>query len=112
MENIVSKRWYDRDSRIKKMIHVIETLPAESQDDIAYTLIQFVNFYRQNRNEIELPVSIGKYKVLGLYKAYNKRRWYDKNYSLMSAMNILSTLPVEECANIAEGLLLSIGDQA
>jgi len=96
------KRWYDKDPNMIQLLLLIKTMSEDSKEELAENLIKFINLVRKNRNDIENPLSIGKNKALGLYKAFNKRRWYDKNYSLMSAMNILATLPVEDCKNITK----------
>ncbi|MCK7514899.1 MAG: hypothetical protein MZV70_70110 [Desulfobacterales bacterium] len=93
------------------MLDFIEKLTDYEQETIALTLIQLVNLLRQSRTEDETPISLGKNRTLGLYKASNKRRWYDKNLVLMSAMNIFSTLPVEDCQKIIHGFLLSMPEE-
>jgi len=101
-------RWYDNDSGMNRVLNLMKNLPENIQEDLAATLIQFANLIRKDRKIEESALSIGKDKVLGLYKASNKRRWYDQNPTLMSAMNILSTLPPNEFKNIVEGLLLTL----
>jgi len=101
-------RWYDNDSGMDRVLNLMQNLPENIQEELAVTLIQFANLIRKNRKIEENTLSIGTAKVLGLYKASNKRRWYDKNPTLMSAMNILNTLPPKEFRNIVEGLLLTL----
>lgn len=99
-------RWYDKDPRMVELFEVLEELPKESQDQLGALIIQFVNLVRKNKDEdTEEIISIGKERVLGLYKAFNKRRWYDKQNSLMGALNTLSTMHIEDCKKITEGLL-------
>ncbi|MDD3012174.1 MAG: hypothetical protein PHC34_00535 [Candidatus Gastranaerophilales bacterium] len=102
------KRWYDNDLSMNRVLNLMKNLPEHIQEELAVTLIQFANLIRKNRKIEENALSIGTSKVLGLYKASNKRRWYDKNPTLMSAMNILNTLPPKEFKNIVEGLLLTL----
>ncbi|OGH99781.1 MAG: hypothetical protein A2287_06505 [Candidatus Melainabacteria bacterium RIFOXYA12_FULL_32_12] len=110
-ENILSNRWYDRGPKMVEVLELIESLSQIEQEELGTTLIQLVNILRKNRKEDEIPISIGKNRVLGLYKSSNKRRWYDRNPVLMSAMNVLSTLPVDDCNIILEGMLLTLDDQ-
>ncbi|MFH0702345.1 MAG: hypothetical protein V2B14_02245 [bacterium] len=106
-----NNRWYDKDSKMTEVLELIKTLPDDAKEQLAATLIQFVNLIRRNKSEVdEDNLSIGKNKTLGLYKAFNKRRWYDKNQALMSAMNILATLSLEDCKKITEGLLLTLDE--
>ncbi|EKE03224.1 MAG: hypothetical protein ACD_20C00234G0046 [uncultured bacterium] len=110
-ECILSNRWYDEDSKMVDTLGVIQSLSKYEQEELGIILIQLVNLLRKNRNEDAIPISIGKDRVLGLYKASNKRRWYDKHPVLMSAMNTLSTLPVNDCNAIIEGMLETLYEQ-
>jgi hypothetical protein len=104
------QRWYDYDIHIAEFLAIIQRLPAKSREDLAENIIKFANIVRLNneQSEIELPVSIGKSKVIGLYKSFKRRRWYDKNLTLMTALNVLATLPQEDFEKISEGVLLTV----
>lgn len=104
-------RWYDKDPKMQRALELIESLSDEDREELAINLIQLINLLRKNKKDDEIPFSIGKKRTLGLYMAFNKRRWYDKNSVLMSAMNILGTLPVEDCRVITEGILMTIEEQ-
>ena len=106
----LSNRWYDKDPSMSGMLDIIQDLPENQQEELSTTVIQLVNMLRKNRPDEEIPLSIGKNKVLGLYKSFNRRRWYDKNMALMSAMNVISTLPPDESKKITEGFLLTLKD--
>jgi hypothetical protein len=110
-EENLNNRWYDNETGMNRVLNLMRDLPENIQEDLALTLIQFANLIRKNRKIEDDTLSIGKNKVLGLYKASQKRRWYDKNPTLMSAMNILNTLPPHEFKNIVEGLLLTLNNQ-
>ena len=106
------KRWYDKDKKMAEVLKIIKTLPPYEQQEFSVSLYQLANMVRKSKTETNMvgdtEFSIGKNKVLGLYKSFNKRRWYDNDLSLASAMNSLSTLPMEECTNIAEGILNNV----
>ena len=106
------KRWYDKDRKMAKVLEIIKSLNDREQQEFGISLFQLSSMVRKTKSEKsqdnDAGISIGKDKVLGLYKSFNKRRWYDRDLSLMSAMNSLSTLPVEECKNITEGILNTI----
>jgi hypothetical protein len=108
MEENQKNRWYDKDPRMSEILDLIKDLSDEDQEELAVNLIKYINIIRKNRKELENTLSIGKSRVLGLYKAYNKRRWYDKSSSLMSAMNILATLAPDDCKSIVEALIMSM----
>jgi hypothetical protein len=109
-EETSNERWYDKDPKMAEILELLHSLTREEQEELSVSLIQFVNMLRESRSDEETPISIGKNRVLGLYKSFHKRRWYDKNMSLMSAMNTISTLPIDDCKKITEGLILSYKD--
>lgn len=110
MEQEINQRWYDSKPKIRKAIEVIEELSRDDQEVLSESIIQLINVIRAEKEDEENTelVSLGKDRTLGLYKAFNKRRLYDKNYALMSAMNILATMSIEDCENIAEGILITL----
>lgn len=110
-DDLLISRWYDKDPKMIEVLKYVQKLTREEQDELAVTLIQLVNMLRQSRNEDEIPISIGKTRVLGLYKSSNKRRWYDKKSTLRSAMNIFSTLPQEDCSMILDGFAEIMSEQ-
>jgi len=103
------QRWYDKDPRIIDALDIIKELPDEVQEELAKSIINFVNLLRESNRYIAEPsLSIGKNKVLGLYKSSQKRRWYDSSPALMSAMNVVSTLDIEDFKSVTEGILLTL----
>ena len=104
------RRWYDYNENILELLAIMEKLPNEVIEDLAENIVNFSNLLRKNieENEEEAPLSIGKKRVLGLYKSFKRRRWYDKNWTLLSMMNVLATLPKEDFDNIASGTLTMI----
>lgn len=108
----MKRRWYDNNDNIIQALDILENLPSALRENLAVNIINFANLLRKNYEEIEeeQQLSIGKNRVLGLYKSFKKRRWYDKNPSLMSAMNILATLPSEDFEKIAEGTVLTLNN--
>ena len=107
-DECLASRWYDKDPKMLEVLDIMQSLPNQDQEELGSTLIQLVNLVRKNRKEDDIPISIGKNRALGLYKSFNKRRWYDQNSVLMSAMNTISTLPLEDCRKISEGLLITL----
>lgn len=105
----LNRRWYDEN---KDMLLIIETLrnqPSELIDNLAENIMNFSNIIREKINENELdseePISIGKDRMLGYYKSFRRRRWYDKNWTILSIVNILSTLPKDDFEKIIEGVM-------
>lgn len=105
----LDRRWYDEN---KDMLLIIETLrnqPPELIDNLAENIMNFSNIIREKISENELdseePISIGKDRMLGYYKSFRRRRWYDKNWTILSIVNILSTLPKDDFEKIIEGVM-------
>lgn len=101
------RRWYDYDENMINILEVIKDQPTELIDNLAENIMSFSNIIRENLLELETeePISIGKERVLGLYKSFRRRRWYDKNWTILSTMNILSTLPKDDFEKIVEGTM-------
>lgn len=102
------KRWYDESQKLEKMIKVLGNLSENDLNKIAKYLYQVVNIHWKQKKALEDEVSIGREKLFGYYKAYQKRRWYDKNPSLSGAINILSTLPVKDVDEIVDGFISAL----
>lgn len=100
------RRWYDDNDKMVTIIDALKHQPPELIDNLAENIMSFSNIIRQNLNEIETeePISIGKDRMLGYYKSFRRRRWYDKNWTILSMVNILSTLPKDDFEKIIEGV--------
>ena len=102
----LNKRWYDNNKDMTMILDVLKNQPNELIDNLAENIMTFSNIIRQNIDEmtIEEPISIGKQRILGYYKSFQRRRWYDNNWTLLSIVNILSTLPKNDFENIIQGV--------
>lgn len=102
------KRWYDKSSKLGEMMKVLSCMSEKEIAQISVYLYQVVKLYRKQRNAVSDSLSIGRDKLLGYYKAYNKRRWYDKDPSLGSAINIISTLPPKDIDEVVDGFIMAL----
>jgi len=102
------KRWYDESSKLGELMKVLSSMSDNEIDQIAHYLYHIVKIYRREVRKNDTLQSIGAEKLFGYYKAYNKRRWYDKKPSLSSAINIMSTFSVKEMDEIVEGFLFAL----
>ena len=106
-------RWYDRYTKLPRALSIISRLPAGEQDELSKNVAKFINILRATREESKIEaVSIGKDRVLGLYKSANNNRWYDKNLNIKGVMNIISTLSDDDIEKVAEGIIRTVGAQA
>ena len=100
------RRWYDNNKDMQLILDTLKHQSPELIDNLAENVMEFSNIIRQNINEmtIEEPVSIGKDRMLGYYKSFQRRRWYDKNWTMLSIVNVLSTLPIDDFNKVIEGI--------
>jgi len=103
---IEKRRWYDNNNDMLLIIEKLRNLPPELIDNLAENIMGFSNIIRENLNElnVEEPISIGKDRMLGYYKSFQRRRWYDQNWTMLSIVNVLSTLPIDDFNKIIEGV--------
>ncbi len=103
------KRWYDKSDKLCELIKVLETMSDEELELVSKYLYQVTNLFRKQRRNYEQNLSIGKDKLFGYYKTYqNPKRWYDRNPSLKSAFNIMSTFSRSELDEIVNGFLFAL----
>lgn len=102
------KRWYDESPKLSEFMKVLSSLSEKEVGQIAQYLYQVVNILWKRKKSGQEIISLGNEKLLNYYKAYRKRRWYDKNSSLGSALNIMSTLEVKELEIVVDGFLLAL----
>ena len=105
------QRWYDKSSKLGELMTVMNSLSEKETDKLAQYLYHIVKIYRNQIKDNEGLQSIGAEKLFGYYKAYNKRRWYDKKHSLGSALNIMSTLSLQELDDLVDGFLYALGQE-
>lgn len=103
------KRWYDKSPKLKQLLYVLSNMTDKEVDQVAIYLNQVVHiFWKEKKSNSDEVLSIGVEKLFGYYKAYQKRRWYDRNPSLSSAVNLMSTLPAEDLDDIVDGFLYAL----
>jgi hypothetical protein len=102
------KRWYDKSSKLGEMMKVLSCMSERELSQVSVYLFQVVKLYRRQKNSMEDNLSIGRDKLFGYYMAYQKRRWYDQDPSLRSAINIISTLPVKDIDDVIDGFIQAL----
>lgn len=83
------RRWYDS-TFIRKFVDSFETVPPYKRDAIAARISEIVDSVF--KNEINRKVNTNKHMILGMYKEYEKRRWYDRNPVVLKAVKGMSGL--------------------
>lgn len=105
-----NRRWYDGISNMTLAILVSQKLPPEIQVLIAKNLNGVIDdCRRQQKHNLKLAISVGPHnRVLGLYKAGERQRWYDPDPKLHRALNFMGTVPELLLAEFA-GRILRVG---
>jgi hypothetical protein len=104
-----NRRWYDRISNMTLALLVSQKFPPEIQAIIVRNLNQVIDDCRkrQKRND-KHAVSVGQQRVMGLYKAGRRLRWYDPDPNMHRAFNFMSTVPESYLEDFA-GRILKVG---
>ena len=86
-------RWYDQIGDMALALHLSRDLPPEIQSLIAQRLNEAIDEYRRRMRSDRNAMSLGQHRVLGLYKASQRNRWYDPHPDLYRAFNLMRTIP-------------------
>ncbi|MBS4759213.1 MAG: hypothetical protein KHX03_00760 [Clostridium sp.] len=94
-------RWYDKDPDLSNLMTFLEGLNEDVREEIAQDLIQII-MSELNTNKD------GEISLLADNKIIEYKRWYDKNVSLHSAIEIIKNLGTEERKEIISLIMESI----
>lgn len=94
-------RWYDKDPDLSSLMSFLESLNEEIRDEVAQDLIQII------LSEVEANPD-GEISHLNENKITEYKRWYDKNISLHSAIEIIKNLGDEQRKEIISLIMESI----
>lgn len=94
-------RWYDKDPDLSHLMSFLEGLNDEVRDEIAQDMIQIL------MGEI-CTNSDGKISDLSAVTITEYKRWYDRNISLHSAVEMIKNLDDEDRKEIISRLMESI----
>ena len=94
-------RWYDKDPDLSNLMAFLEGLSDEVREEVAQDLIQII-MSELNTNKD------GEISILADNKITEYKRWYDKNLSLHSAIEIIKNLGDKERREIISLIMESI----
>lgn len=101
-----SRRWYDHIGRVTLLLLLSEKLPTAVRGYLAADLSTLIDHTRQEQqSNLRDPLSMGAEKILGLYRAARRRRWYDATPETHRAFNRMSALPPALLEAFAENAL-------
>lgn len=105
-----NRRWYDGISNMTLALLMSQNFPPEIQVLIAKNLNGVIDdCRRQSKHNLKQAISVGPYhRVLGLYKAGTRQRWYDPDPKLHRAINFMGTVPEPVLEEFA-GRILQVG---
>lgn len=93
------KRWYDKDIILKQIVSLLEKLDEETQNDIANDIIQLIIEKQYDSDDF--------IKVINSDTPSGESRWYDKNETLQSAVEMLKDTDEYERRELFNELLIS-----
>ncbi len=94
-------RWYDKDPDLSNLMTFLESLNEDVREEVAQDLIQII-MSELNTNKD------GEISLLADNKIIEYKRWYDKNISLHSAIEIIKNLGTKERKEIISLIMESI----
>ena len=94
-------RWYDKDEDLSAFMKLLENLSEEIREEIAQDMIQII------LQEIETDQD-NEILQLTENKITEYKRWYDKNISLHSAIEIIKNLNTDQRKEIISLIMESI----
>lgn len=86
-------RWYDKRPTVARSVETLEQFPSEIQTVIADGVAQIAEDEFNVGETMNMFRSLGREKIMALYKSKNKARSYDKNPSFHKIMNYMTILP-------------------
>jgi hypothetical protein len=95
------RRWHDRHPDMAKAVELLCNLPYELQSVVGQAICQLAEQRYGADQMIRSLKSLGKNKIMGLYKSLRKKRAYDKNPELRQAMSYLYILNEEHQDEVA-----------
>ncbi|MGN1124673.1 MAG: hypothetical protein ACI4SM_00665 [Candidatus Gastranaerophilaceae bacterium] len=93
-----AKRWYEKISDINDLVLFVEKLSPENQDEVAQHFFQILIY----ECGIDLDKEFSKFSE----NDYSYKRWYDNNYQISSALELLKHLP-EDVQNFVVNRVLT-----
>ncbi|MDX2084062.1 MAG: hypothetical protein SFZ03_01570 [Candidatus Melainabacteria bacterium] len=100
-----TKRWYDHIEDLNQSLSLMKDLPVDVQLLVANHLNTVINQHlRKTRGGLTDIRNIGITKILGLYNASNRRRWYDRKPAVRRALTMMVTLSEETLQEFATRL--------
>ncbi len=94
-------RWYEKTSELDKIMNFIQSIPKDCQTAVAQDFIQIL--MEAGSDEIEKGMNI-----LSQNPEHSYTRWYDKNFDLSSALEIVKTFDEPKQKRIVGELKSSI----
>lgn len=95
------KRWYEKSSQLKIILQTLETLKDDVLINVANDIIQIILEHQAEFTDEFIEKVNNIYYPLG-------RRWYDKNQTISSAIEMIKHVDDEQKPEILTEILYSI----
>jgi hypothetical protein len=96
------QRWYDKDETVAKSVNLLKDFPEEFQSILGETLIELADKHANAKELMANLRALGPDKVLAIFKAKSRQRFYDANEQVHEAMNHMYIVPDEDRVAIAK----------
>ena len=94
-------RWYDKDKYLKILVETMEHLDENTKMVVASDIIQLIIQQRGEDSDILIDKLRADYSPL-------KRRWYDQDETIKSAVEMLKHIDEEERVELVNEILYSL----
>lgn len=99
------RRWYDDVPALSRAIHISRSLPEGIRAMIARHLNEYIEAHRHLSRNATYALSLGSQRVMGMYRAASRRRWYDAEPTLHRAYTMMGSMPPWFLADFAKRIL-------
>jgi len=101
-----ARRWTDQVDLLSQAVDITRYFPGPIQNTLIEVLDDTIAHYRRLRKNHQQ--SIGVSKILGLFQASKRARWYDAHPRLRRSFNMMALIPAEPLSHFA-GQIMAIG---
>lgn len=106
----MKNRWYD-DYFVKRFVDSFKLVPLYQRENVANQINEVVkNVFKQ---DIHHKVNLNKRLILGRYKEYEKRRWYDRSMPVFKSIRSICSVvdqPIELQKKAVIGIVNVLGE--
>jgi len=96
------QRWYDKDKTVAESVNLLKDFPEEFQSILGETLIELADKQCNAKELMANLRALSPDKILAIFKAKSRQRFYDANEQIHDAMNHMYIVPEDDRIAIAK----------